>query len=57
MWNGTAELARIRRQELLAEAASERLARAARAKPGHPARMSMDVAGGPKSRPVSETVR
>jgi hypothetical protein len=31
MWNVSAELARIRRQELLNEAATERLARAAQA--------------------------
>jgi hypothetical protein len=55
MWNTTEELARIRRQELLAEASVERLAKAARTEQ----RGTVDGPSGPlreKERRVSETV-
>jgi len=54
MWNTTEELARIRRQELLAEASVERLAKAARAEQ----RGAVDASNAllrEKERRVSET--
>jgi hypothetical protein len=55
MWNITAELAQIRRQELLAEAREERLARIARhdERP-HPARRDLVTATADERRPVTE---
>jgi hypothetical protein len=56
MWNGIEELARIRRQELLAEAARERLARSARARPCDETRPWIDRLP-TRREPLSETVR
>jgi hypothetical protein len=55
MWNVTAELANIRRQELLAEAREERLARIARHDdPSDPARRVLVSATGDGRRSVTE---
>ena len=55
MWNGIAELANIRRQELLAEASAERLARATRTVRADGMTPSADVLPA-KRRRLSETV-
>jgi hypothetical protein len=55
MWNVTAELAQIRRQELLAEAREERLARIARHDDrSRRARSDSVTATGEGRRPVTE---
>jgi DNA-directed RNA polymerase sigma subunit (sigma70/sigma32) len=55
MWNVTAELAQIRRQELLAEAREERLARIARrGERSDPARRDLVTATADERRRVTE---